>query len=139
LCGGQAVQAPGRTGTDPLDEEIYMRRLPAAGTGVLVALVTAILLGTPARAGAFDGDVTNLIPSSSGLTVHIACFGKNCPTNTTCKVHEDVDHTCHRWWLPAGWADDGLLSKTVPAGTFYKISDIQNVTCEYIGGRAICR
>lgn len=139
-----------------------MRRLIAAGVGVLVAVVTTVLLGTPARAGAFDGDVTNLIPSSSGLTVHIACFGKDCPTNTTCKVHNLPDNTCRRWWLPAGWADDGLQGQNfdtdgftvaersfqirsglwwinVPAGTFYKIGDGSNATCEYIGGRAICR
>jgi hypothetical protein len=139
-----------------------VRRTLAAAVAFLAVLVGTAVSAEPARAGLFEGDVQNLIPASSGLTVHIASFfGGEEPANRTCAVHKIGSYPCFRSWLPQGTTDDqikgngydtdgftvaeasfevrgGAAVTTVPGGTFFKIEDPISVICRYIGGRAIC-
>lgn len=128
--------------------------------GVLAAAglsVSTVVLGAPqAEAGAFDGDVTNRLPSS--YTVKIATFGGG---SERCAVDGGATYNCTTYWLPSGQSDDqirgrnwdadgvmveqsykverwgGTSSHWVSGFTWTKFSSVENATCFY-DGAPIC-
>lgn len=100
-----------------------MRRTLAAVVTLLAILVATAVSAQPARAGLFEGDVQNLIPASSGLTVHIASF-YDTDGFTVAEASFEVRA--------------GAAAVTLGRGTFFKIEGTASVVCRYIGGRAIC-
>jgi hypothetical protein len=109
----------------------------------------------PTTNGAFDGDVTNRLPSN--YTVKIATFTPpNLPER--CSVHGGATYNCRTYWLPSGRADDqingrnwdtdgfmveqdyiverwaGTSQTRVPGFRWTRISSIENATCFLDGG-----
>jgi hypothetical protein len=138
-------------------------RLTLARLGIVVMLVAAALAGSlsldqrPAKAGLFDGDLVNNLPSSIGVTV--ARFGTG--GTPFCEVWNAPDHSCTRFGVPSGQTDsiwgstfdvDGFainreyvvheittnLTFTVGAGRWTKIPGLSDVTCELRNNRPWC-
>lgn len=138
-----------------------LRRATAVLAGAVLALVAGAASAGPAQAGAFDGDVTNRLPSNYSL--HIAELGVS---GATCQVliapNTLQPQRCRHYWLPSGWADDARLGSNfdvdaftvgthgyevytgglhwlIGSGFYFRISDGQNVNCAVESGRPVCR
>lgn len=130
------------------------RRVAAFVSAALLGVAAFAVNTTPAHAGAFDGDVTNKLPSS--YTVKIADLGGG---GSSCKTWNAGTFNCTHWWLPTNKADDQIKGSNfdtdafmveqqvlvynfgtairVPAFTWTKIPDGSNVNC-YLSPGPVC-